>query len=59
LAIDLDDPRVKAIENTGLAPSDIHESAILTTLPNGNYTAIVAGYQGETGVGLVEVYNLR
>jgi hypothetical protein len=54
-----DDSRAKAIENTGLAPSDIHESAILTTLPNGNYTAIVAGYQGGTGVGLVEVYNLR
>jgi hypothetical protein len=59
LSFDANDPRVKAIENTGLAPSDLHESAILTTLPNGNYTAIVAGYNGGTGVGLVEVYNLR
>lgn len=54
-----DDSKVKAIQETGLAPSDLHESAILTTLPTGNYTAIVAGYQGGTGVGLVEVYNLR
>ena len=54
-----DDARVKATQNTGLAPSDDRESVILTTIPNGNYTAIVSGYQGGTGVGLVEVYNLR
>jgi sugar lactone lactonase YvrE len=54
-----DDSRVKAIQNTGLAPSDDHESVILTTIPNGNYTAIVSGYNGATGVGVVEVYNLR
>ncbi len=54
-----DDSRVKATQNTGLAPSDDRESVILTTIPNGNYTAIVSGYQGGTGVGLVEVYNLR
>jgi len=28
-------------------------------LPNGNYTAVVAGLNGDTGVGLVEVYNLN
>jgi sugar lactone lactonase YvrE len=59
LVINGDDANMKAIQNTGLAPSDDHESAILTTLPNGNYTAIVAGYNGGTGVGLVEVYNLN
>jgi hypothetical protein len=31
-----DDSRVRAIQNTGLAPSDDHESVILTTIPNGN-----------------------
>jgi sugar lactone lactonase YvrE len=54
-----EDTRVKTIQNTGLAPSDVHECAILITLPNGNYTAIVAGYNGATGIGLVEVYNLQ
>ena len=59
LSFNGEDSRVRAIQNTGLAPSHTRESAILTTLPNGNYTAIVAGFEGGTGVGLVEVYNLR
>ena len=46
------------IEATGLAPSDDHESAILSTLAPGAYTAIVRGALGTTGVGLVEVYHL-
>jgi hypothetical protein len=32
------------------------DSAILVTLPPGNYTASVAGASGDTGVALVEVY---
>jgi len=47
------------VKNVGLAPTNNRESAVLVTLPNGNYTVIVAGYNGATGVGLVEVYNLR
>jgi hypothetical protein len=43
---------------TGLAPSNNLESAIVTTLPHGNYTAIVAGLNGGTGVALAEVYHL-
>jgi hypothetical protein len=46
------------IEATGLAPSDDHESAILSTLAPGAYTAIVRGALDTTGVGLVEVYHL-
>jgi putative Ig domain-containing protein len=46
------------ITNTGLAPSDTHESAILAPLPPGGYTAIVRGKNNTTGVALVEVYNL-
>jgi hypothetical protein len=34
------------------------ESAIVTTLPPGAYTAIVAGKDAGTGVGLIEIYNL-
>jgi hypothetical protein len=43
---------------TGLAPSNDLESAIVTTLPPGPYTAIVAGKNGGTGVALAEVYHL-
>lgn len=45
-----------AIEATGLAPRDAHESAILADLLPGAYTAIVLGKDGTSGVGLVEVY---
>ena len=47
------------ITDTGLAPSDPHESAILQTLAPGNYTAIVRGKNSTIGIGLVEVYNLQ
>jgi hypothetical protein len=47
------------IQATGLQPTSNLESAVIEILPPGNYTAIVAGYQGATGVGLVEVYNLQ
>ena len=47
------------IEATGLAPSDDRESAILSTLAPGAYTAIVRGALDTTGVGLVEVYHLQ
>ncbi len=46
------------IEATGLAPTDDRESAILSTLAPGAYTAIVRGALDTTGVGLVEVYHL-
>lgn len=54
-----DDYRFKEIHATGLAPSSDRESVVITTLANGSYTVIVSGYGGATGVGLVEVYNLR
>jgi hypothetical protein len=41
---------------TGLQPSDNAESVIVSTLLPGNYTAIVNGVNGTTGVALVEVY---
>jgi len=42
----------------GLQPTDPNEAAILAFLSPGTYTAIVAGKNGETGVGLVEIYDL-
>ena len=50
-----DDPAQAAlISAAGLAPTDPLESAIVATLPPGQYTALLAGRNGGTGVGLVE-----
>jgi hypothetical protein len=46
------------IQNSGFAPVDPAESAIIATLAPGAYTAIVQGVGGGTGVGTVEVYDL-
>jgi hypothetical protein len=43
----------------GLALSDPRESAIFTTLPAGQFTAILAGKNGGIGIGTIEIYNLR
>src|SRR5439155_17213303 len=50
--------QVRAIQNSGHAPSQPGESAIIATLSPGNYTAIVRGKNNTTGVALVEVYDL-
>jgi uncharacterized protein GlcG (DUF336 family) len=50
--------QVSAIQNSGLAPSQPSESAIIATLPPGNYTAVVRGKNNTTGVALVEVDNV-
>ena len=47
------------IEATTIPPTNDLESALVQTLPPGNYTAIVRGVGGTTGVGLVEAYNLQ
>lgn len=52
------DTQQSAIEETGLAPMDDKESAIVISLAPGAYTAIVSGVEGAAGVGLVEAYNL-
>jgi len=46
------------IRSTTIPPTNDLESAILITLSPGAYTAILAGKNGGTGVGLVEVYDL-
>ncbi|HEY2713494.1 MAG TPA: hypothetical protein VGI60_13345 [Chthoniobacterales bacterium] len=46
------------MENTGLAPANDLESAIVAVLDPGVYTAILKGTNNGTGIGLVEVYNL-
>jgi hypothetical protein len=41
-----------------LAPQDPKESGIYSVLPPGAFTAILAGKNGGTGIGLVEIYNV-
>jgi hypothetical protein len=48
-----------AIVGTGVAPVSDAESAIVTSLAPGSYTAIVQGANGATGVAVVEVYQLN
>ncbi len=43
----------------GLALSDPKESGIFTSLPPGQFTAILAGKNGGVGIGLVEIYNVK
>jgi len=55
------DPEVAAIASQvgafGWSSSSL-DSALLVTLPPGNYTAGVAGAGGDTGLSLVEVYEV-
>ncbi len=52
------DTQQAAIQATGLAPPNDLEAAILVPVSAGNYTAILSGNGGGTGIGLVEVYKL-
>lgn len=49
---------IEEIQKLGFAPVDSRESALITTLPTGQYTGIVRGQNNATGVALVEVYAL-
>jgi hypothetical protein len=55
---DWKDTQQAEIEATGLAPSSNLESVIISTLPVGNYTAVVADRNGQGGVGVIEAFNL-
>lgn len=48
-----------ALSANGLALRNNLESGIFLTLPPGAFTAILAGRNGGTGLGLIEVYNLQ
>ena len=53
------DSQGAAIAGAGFAPGDDLESAVLADLSPGNYTAVVSGVNGATGVALVEAYHLQ
>ncbi len=46
------------IAATGIPPTDDRESALLADLAPGNYTAVIRGKNGTTGIGVVEIYHL-
>lgn len=53
-----DGQNASQIQQSGLGPTDNLESALLVTLSPGNYTAVVSGYGGGGGNGLVEAYEM-
>jgi hypothetical protein len=55
----VDSPNKQAIIDSGIPPNHDLESAIVRTLPPANYTAIVRGFDGTTGIAVVEVYALK
>jgi hypothetical protein len=57
----IDSPDKQAIINTTVPPTDDHESAIVATLSSNGaqYTAVVRGVNGTTGVAVVEIYALN
>ena len=54
-----DDPAQAALSVRGLAPTNSLESGVFAPLPPGAFTAILAGKNGGTGIGLVEIYNVH
>jgi hypothetical protein len=61
LAFDDDwkDSQRTEIEQSGLAPSDDHEAAIIGSFAPGQYTVILRGKNDTTGIGLFEAYKLN
>jgi hypothetical protein len=53
------DSQEAEISATGLAPRNIHESAILRQLPSSRYTAIVRGVNNTSGLAEVQVTSVR
>jgi glucose/arabinose dehydrogenase len=53
-----DSTQATQITASGVAPGNPLESAIAASLLPGNYTVILAGQDGGTGVGVVELYNI-
>lgn len=50
--------QLQAVKATLLPPANDNEAALVAQLPPGNYTAVVRGMNGATGVGLVEAYRI-
>jgi len=57
----VDSPDKQAIMDTGVAPPNNLESALIANLPSNGaqHTAIVSGVGGKTGIAVVEVFALN
>lgn len=52
------DTQAAEIAQIGLAPGDLREAVLVTTLERGSYTVALRGANQTTGVGVIEVYDL-
>ncbi len=53
-----DPDQADKIAAAGLAPTNDVEAGIAATLPPGDYTALLFGQSGMSGIGVVEIYDL-
>jgi acetyl esterase/lipase len=51
--------QAQEIADSGFQPSDEREAAMIATLAPGSYTAILHDAAAESGIALIEVYNLK
>lgn len=51
-------PDAQMIQAEGFAPTKAKEAALQATLGPGNYTVVVSGVNGTSGIALVEIYDL-
>ena len=54
-----EDSQALDLQGVALAPTDALEAATIQWLPPGAYTAVAQGNGGQTGVGLVDIYNVN
>lgn len=54
-----DSAQAAQLTASGLAPTHWQEAGIRALLPPGPFTAVLAGQNGGTGIGLIEIYNLH
>ena len=52
-------PQAQQIRDSGLAPKEDREAAVIGDLAPGGYTAIVRGANGTEGIAVVEIYDLQ
>ena len=53
------DTQPAVIQSAGLAPADDREAALSISLDPGNYTVVLSGKSGSTGLALVEAYDVE
>ena len=53
------DTQQSEITAVGLQPGNDNDAAVLMTLPAGSYTALVSAAAGQSGIGLVEAFEIR